>query len=206
MGGACAMSSHMRLPPLIATALLLTGCASSRLLRVENRLLRQENDRLSEQVATWGPRVNGEDFALVPDLDVLDRWLTEADYRVGTSAGSDHLHLEFSGENCDFALNVQYFADQHVVFMTTGSYLALSDTRDTDSITLLLVQLATYNYDLLLGKYQLEPETGAVALSMELTADDGLSRQAFLDRLLLLVSTADHDYPTLHGLAQGEGL
>jgi hypothetical protein len=69
-----------------------------------------------------------------------------------------------------------------------------------------MVQLATLNYELLLGKFQLDPHTGDVLLSMELSLADGLGYDTLSSAVDHLVRTADARYPELSRAAHGRGL
>ena len=75
-----------------------------------------------------------------------------------------------------------------------------------EAVVLLMVQLSTVNYDLLFGKFQLNPETGDVVLSTELQVADGLGYNAFLKALEGVLTTADSRYPELVQAAAGTGL
>ncbi len=193
---------------LIPLILLLAACPSRRLLRLENRLLQEENATLSEQLQTLEKRAPpGKDWTDEMSLELVHEWLDRAGYK-HTYSGPDakHVHLEFIGLNTEFSVNVQLFAEADVLFLATGDYLQLSDAQDTDSVTLLLVQIASLNYELLVGKFQLDPETGDVLLSSELLLDDGLGYDTFVRALEQLLHTADGRYPDLERAASGTGL
>jgi hypothetical protein len=71
---------------------------------------------------------------------------------------------------------------------------------------LLLVQVAALNYELLVGKFQLDAETGEIILSVELATEDGLGMATVLSALDSLTHTADARYPDLKRAAAGTGL
>jgi hypothetical protein len=72
-------------------------------------------------------------------------------------------------------------------------------------MVLLLTRLAAMNYDLLIGKFQLNPNTGDITLSSEINVDDGMGYQTFYSVLHHLIATADAQYPTLVQAARGQG-
>lgn len=196
-----------RLPiAALAALLLLSSCASRRLLVLENRVLREENEALLERMERLSRSSPGSDFTREVDLERVHEWLDRAGYKHTFQADRNHIHLEFVGLNTDFSVNVQLFRDANVLFLATGDYMKLADAADTDSVTLLLVQIATLNYELLVGKFQLDPETGEVLLSSELLLDDGLGYDTFIRGLEQLLHTADARYPDLERAAAGTGL
>ncbi len=184
-----------------------SSCASRRILTLENRVLREENTALAERLEALSLNAPPqEQYRRRPDLDVVASWLQIAGYKHTVREDKQHVHLEFVGLNTDFSVNVQIFEDADVMFLATGDYMKLADAADTDSVTLLLVQIATLNYQLLVGKFQLDPETGEVLLSLELLLDDGLGYDTFIRALEQLLHTADGRYPDLERAASGTGL
>ena len=61
------------------------------------------------------------------------------------------------------------------------------------------------NYEMLIGKFQLNPTTGAISLSAEINLDDGMGYQTFKSVLGHLIKTADSQHPTLINAASGLG-
>ena len=72
-------------------------------------------------------------------------------------------------------------------------------------MVLLLTQLAAMNYDMLIGKFQLNPTTGAISLFAEINLDDGMGFQTFQSVLGHLIQTADAQHPNLLNAARGLG-
>jgi hypothetical protein len=62
------------------------------------------------------------------------------------------------------------------------------------------------NYELLLGKFQMNPESGSILLSTELYVGDGLGHATLLQALDHLCQTADTKFPDLERAASGVGL
>lgn len=192
--------------PLLA--LFAGGCASKRVLRIENQLLRSHVTELEQQLADAQEKAPApDDYARKVDLDVIDRFLTRAglDHELVTT-GNPHVKLSWSGRNATFGVNIQVFPAADIVFLATDDYLELQDATSTESVVLLLVQLASLNYDLLVGKFQLNPETGDILLSSELHVDDGLGYHTLIAALDHLCSTADARKPDLERAIEGLGL
>ena len=74
------------------------------------------------------------------------------------------------------------------------------------AMVLLLTQLAAMNYELVMGKFQLNPRSGAITLSVELKTDDGLGFRSFEAAVHQLLETADERYPDLVRAARGQGI
>lgn len=195
----------MTVLPLVA--LLLSGCASSRLLRVENTLLQQEVDTLQETVDTLRLQALPEDdYVRRPALSDVHRFLDDSGYSHVLADDGSHIRLEYGGDTTDFAVTLQLFERPGVLFLSTKNYLRLGEAEGTESVVLLLVRLATLNYEMLLGKFQLNGETGEVLLSAEIHLQDGLSRQKLVRILDHLCTTADKHYPTLSSAVSGNGM
>ena len=185
----------------------LVGCVSSRVIRLENTVLRHENEELYERIATLemrSPDPGGWESA--PSLDTVHAFLDQASYVHTYARDSAHIRLEYDGNNADFSVNIQYFPNAKVFFLATRDYLHLDAASDTDSVVLLLVQLAALNYELLLGKFQLNPETGEILLSAEIHVSDGLGLSTLVSVLDHLCESADARFPELERAASGAGL
>jgi hypothetical protein len=188
--------------------LALSGCASRRVLKLENALLEQRTTTLEQQVAELeAGRPDPADYERSPDLETVDRYLERAGFvHTWNKTGNGHIRMEFAGHNANFAVTIQHFPSAGVLFMATSDYLHLADAQSIESVVVLLVQLAAINYDLLLGKFQLNPETGEILLSTELQLGDGLGYHTFVDALDHLCQTADARYPDLKHAIEGLGL
>ena len=198
----------MRPLSIALAALLLGGCASKRMLRLENHVLRDQNAELQLQVDALEDRAADPDkWVKAVDLDVLHRFLDRAGY-VHTVVRDDspHIRLDFGGRNKTFGINIQHFPKAGIVFLATSGFLRLEDTQNTRSAVLLMIQLATINYEMLVGKLQLNPETGEVVMSTELHVKDGLGYDTFIQALDRLTTAADEQYPDLERAASGVGL
>jgi len=188
-------------------ALALSGCASSRLLRVENTILTQRTTELEQKLADLERTApSAEDFVRNPDMSTVQRFLGRAGYVHSPSPKNpNQVRLEYFGRNKNFGVNLQYFAGPKVLFVATSGYLSLEESNHLDSLVLLLVQLVTVNYDLLIGKFQLNPETGEIILSAEIPLADGLGYHALTETMKQMCEAADSRYPDLLKVAQGQG-
>lgn len=190
----------------LVLAALLAGCASRRVLVLENRVLEAENARLREQLAVVGAPANPQDFAATLNQDTLRAWLGRAGLRVLDEPAPGVLSAPIEGNNTEFRLTVQHFPEEKVLFLAATDYFRLEEALTTRSLVSVLTQLAALNYDLLLGKFQLNPETGEISLSVELNLDDGVGFRTFDVVIRHLIRTADESWPVLANAATGEGL
>ncbi len=202
-----AMHPARRATLWLALLPLLVGCASHRVLKLENRLLLQENGALHERVhALEGRLPAAGSWAKHPTLDDLERFLDDAGYRSTREPGSPTIRLDHAGVHRDFKVNIQLFEAARVVFLSTSDYLHLEVANNPESLVLLLVQMAALNYEMLVGKLQLNPESGEILLSVELPIADGLGRETLISALEQLTHAADSRYPELQKAASGLGL
>lgn len=188
--------------------LLLCGCAGNHLLRVENDVLRARNASLEQRLVELELRApDPHDYAREVDLSVVHAFLDRAGYEnTYVTSGNGHIALEWHGKNADFGVTIRYFPNADVVFLATDDYLDLQEATSTESVVLLLVQLAALNYDLLVGKFQLNPESGEILLSMELHVEDGLGYATLAGAFRDLCETADAKKPDLDQAIAGLGL
>jgi hypothetical protein len=145
-------------------------------------------------------------FARRVDLEVVHDFLDRAGIRHTWSPGATVLQLRYDGTNAEFGVQIQVFPGTNVLFLGTTGLFRLADAQDPDTIVLLLSRIATLNYDLLLGKFQLNPETGEVLLSLEIPIHDGLGYDTLLRSLDALTTAADEHFPELVLIGEGRGL
>lgn len=195
----------LRLLPVVL--LLVGGCASRRLLVLETQVLRQENADLQRELAEARARgLDPESFVREPSLATVGEFLDRAGYNWSWGPEQSFIRMDFEGHEVSFSVTVQYFEPADVLYIATRDYLSLDDAQNPEAIVLMMVQLTTLNYDLILGKFQLNPETGDVVLSTEIQTADGLGYNAFVKSLEGLLTTADSRYPELAAVAAGTGL
>lgn len=187
--------------------LMLCSCASQRVLRIENQLLVAQNEALQAQVTELSRNLPArEDYSTEPSLAVVSAWLDRANLDHELVPGSNLIRLDYSGRNTSFQVFIQHFERGQVLFVTTSRYLTLDIARDTPSLVMLLTQLTVANYELTVGKFQLNPESGEILLSVEIPLDDGLGYHTFNVALDRVCQTADARYPSLLGAASGLGM
>ncbi|TVQ88780.1 MAG: YbjN domain-containing protein [Deltaproteobacteria bacterium] len=185
----------------------LIGCVSPRVLRLESDLTRLQNEALTRQVAELEAGAGcPEDFVRNPSLDDVEAYLDRAGYVYHRAPDDKFVRLEYAGRNTSFGVRVQLFEPQKVLFLSTTSYLRLEEATDSGSVIALLVQLAALNYELLLGKFQLDPESGEILLSLELPLNDGVGYGSFVRMLDQITRTADERFIQLKRAVSGHGL
>ncbi|MCB9780116.1 MAG: YbjN domain-containing protein [Alphaproteobacteria bacterium] len=196
------------LPRLAALALLplLGGCAGRRLLSLENevlaRQLQEARGELQECRADSAPA----DFATRIDLALIHAWFERVGLGDVEQTEDGVLFVPIRGRNAVFQVTAQHFEKEQVLFLAVTDYLRLEQATSSRAMVLLLTQLASLNYDLLLGKFQLNPRSGEISLSMELHLRDGLGFETFRNAISRLVQTADERYPELARAAGGTDL
>lgn len=195
------------LAALLALALsgLGSGCGG-RLVRLENRVLRLENARLEEQLAAARARALPEDYALTVDMAVLRDFAVRAGFTELDDSQPGVLFVPMEGVNTRFRLMFQLFEKEQLLYIAATDYFRLEEARDSRSMVALITSMSAINYELLLGKLQLNPRTGAVTMSVELNLDDGLGFNTFKVVSRHLARTADQRYPDLVRAAAGAGI
>lgn len=187
--------------------LLLTSCAPRRVLLLENRLLVEENASLQERVVEMEGRMPARGaYVRRPTLEDVHGFLDRAGYAHAWMPGATHVRMEFAGHHASFGVTIQHFDQAQVLFLATDGYLHLEQASSTDSLVLLLVQLAALNYEVLVGKFQVNPATGEILMSVELPTVDGLGYETFLRAVEGLLQTADARYPDIEAAAAGLGI
>lgn len=184
----------------------MAACANPKLLKLENELLKNQNAELSARLETCEQDAPPPDFATEVTLDVVASYAERAGFRGFEVTPQGVLTVPISGKNTSFRVNAQLFEKEKVLFIAVSDYLRIEDATTSSAMVLLLTQLASLNYELLLGKFQLNPSSGEISLSVELNLDDGLGFRTFGAVADHLVRTADARYPELLRAAQGTGL
>lgn len=193
------------LPPLLL-AVALPACASRHVLRMENQLLAQELERAQLELGACQGERGPVDFATRVDVDTVQGFLDRAGLGPVERTEHDVLVIPLPTEHGEFRLTAQVFPGEQVLFLAVSDYLRLEDATSSRAMVLLLTQLAALNYDLVLGKFQLNPRSGEITLSVELKLDDGLGFRTFQAAARHLVQTATEQYPTLARAAGGAEL
>jgi hypothetical protein len=191
---------------LLLVAPLLVGCAGQKLLRLESQLLEAENVQLRADLLASRGQAAPENFATNVTLEVVSAYLVKLGMQGVEQPAPGVLSLPVRGTNTTFKIDIQLFLPEKVLFLVASDYLRIEDASSPAAMVLLLTQLAAMNYDLLLGKFQLNPRSGEISLSIELNLDDGLGYLTFERALRHLMATADDRYLTLSTAARGEGM
>ena len=195
------MGVHLLLIPL------LSGCLfAPKVMRLENQLLQRENAELRDQLQECSTNAAPSNYLTEVNLFGIVGFLQEAGFTEIEPMSDTIVSVPIQGENTSFRVNIQIFEREKVLFMVAAGYMELEAASSSSNMVLLLTQLAAMNYEMLIGKFQLNPSTGAITLSAEINLDDGVGFQTFQSVLSHLVNTADAQYPTLQSAAQGLGL
>jgi hypothetical protein len=191
---------------LLALVLLSMGCSSRKLLRLENELLKHQTTQLRDQLDSCQQQAPPQDFVNEVSIDIIQEYLYRSGFPPGELTAPSVLLVPIEGHNTRFQMTIQLFSQEKVLYIAANDYLQLEDASSSKSMVLLLTQVAALNYELLLGKFQLNPNTGAISLSVELNLDDGLGFRTFNAVIHHLVQTADARYPELMETAQSSGI
>ena len=191
---------------LAAIWLASSGCATAKLLRLENEVLKQRTEELEAELSACQVDAPSKDFATRVTMEVLSDFLARSGYTHAERTGDSMFTIPIRGRNAEFQVSVQLFDRENVLYFAIHDYLTLEDAVSSQSMVLLLTQLATMNYELLLGKFQLNPRSGEISLSVEVQVDDGLGYKTFDAVLNHIIFTADQRQPALLRAARGRGI
>lgn len=168
---------------------------------LENELLKAE---IGELRAAMSAAVGPMTPAVSPEL--LAAYLERAGLPPPERSASGVLVVPCEGVNTRFRMSLQHFEREQVLYIAVVDYLDLEAASSSGAMVLLLTQLASMNYELVMGKFQLNPRSGAITLSVELKTDDGLGFRSFEAAVHRLLETADERYPDLVRAARGQGI
>jgi len=186
---------------------LLTGCLfAPKVMRLENQLLHRENAELRDKLEDCSTKTVSADYLTDVDIAGVVTFLQEAGFHEIEPISDTLVSVPVQGDNTSFRVNIQHFEREKVLFLVAAGYMELEAASSSSNMVLLLTQLAAMNYDMLIGKFQLNPSTGAITLSAEINLDDGMGFQTFQSVLSHLINTADAQHPTLLSAAQGLGM
>jgi hypothetical protein len=191
---------------LALLALQMGACAPAKLLRLENEVLKSQLAELHADIESCEQDAPPPDYATHVTLEVIRDYLTRSNYPPTAQPAPAILTLQVKGEHRTYQLNVQIFEREKVLFLAVTDYIAIEQASSSSAMVLMLTQLASMNYELLLGKFQLNPATGEISLSVELNLEDGLGFRTFQSVLGHLLRTADARYPDLVRASKGHGL
>ena len=185
---------------------LLLSCSSAKVVRLENQLLNAQVTDLRNQLETCTAETHSDEYLHEVDLAGVVKFLLAAGHTEIQPVSQTIVSIPVNGENTDFRINLQLFEREKVLFMVAAGYLQLEAATNSSNMVLLLTQLVAMNYEMLVGKFQLNPTSGAITLSAEINLDDGMGFQTFNSVLSHLIETADAQHPALMRAADGLGL
>ena len=191
----------------VLASLLLSGCVGTRILRVENRLLERENQSLEEEnAALRDTQLDPKLFTKRVTLEQISVLLNRSGYEHEFDQDKQVIRLKYSGKSAAFGLNIQHYEKAQVLYIATNNYFSLDNAQSTSSVVLLAIKLMALNYEMLLGKFQMNPESGAILLSTEVYVGDGLGHATLLQALDHICRVAEEKLPELTQAASGVGL
>ena len=200
-----ATTKKAKTPNLVLLLTLLTGCSSGKLLRLENELLKHQVTQLRDELDGCQQQSPPQDFVNDVRIETIQAYLSRAGFPTGELTAPNVLLIPIEGHNTSFQMSIQLFSTEKVLYIAANDYLQIEDASSSKSMVLLLTQVAALNYELLLGKFQLNPSSGAISLSVEMNLDDGIGFRTFNAVIHHLVQTADARYPELMETARSSG-
>ena len=191
---------------MLLVPFVLSGCASRKLLRLENELLKHQVTQLRDQLDGCQQQAPPQDFVSDVTIEIIQEYLDRSGFPPGELSAPTVLMVPIEGHNTRFQLTIQLFEQEKVLYIAANDYFQIEDASSSKSMVLLLTQVAALNYEMLLGKFQLNPNTGGISLSVEMNLDDGLGFKTFNAVIHHLVQTADARHPELMDTAQSSGI
>ena len=185
---------------------LMMGCTSSKVVRLENQLLTAQVTELRNQLDQCSVQTHESDYLHDVTMPGVVKFLMASGHTEVQPISDTIVSIPVDGANTDFRINLQLFEREQVLFMVAAGYLQLEAATSSSNMVLLLTQLVAMNYEMLVGKFQLNPSSGAITLSAEIQIDDGMGFQTFDSVLSHLIKTADTLHPDLLKAAKGLGL
>jgi hypothetical protein len=176
---------------------LSMGCASNRVLKLENRTLQHELREARQTLAATN------DTSL-PRFDSLVSHLQQLGLKVEIENDGPYALSSCPGHEAPFS--AQVWEDSGLFYLATTDFFDLKDSHSTSGAFGLMAQISTINYDLPLAKLALNEKTGHVILSVQAPADEGLSLGIVRRCIIELCSAVEQVYPVLEKAAQGNGL
>lgn len=190
----------------LATLVLMSGCASRSMLARENEALTRELLAQHDELTRLRQAPPAAEHHQIVDLDLVAAYFEQAGLKGVVRAENDVLVTTIQGAHARFKLTAQVFTAEQVLYLSVTDYLRLEDATSSEAMVLLLTQLAALNYELLLGKLQLNPRSGEITLSVELNLEEGLAFRTVESATRHLIQTADDSHPRLLRAARGDEL
>jgi hypothetical protein len=181
---------------LLTSLILLQGCASKRILYLENRVLKQDLDDLK---ASLQMQPDTE-----PSLDTLKRHISSLQLPFQVQNNGAYITATCPGNPIPFS--AQVFEDNRLFYVATTELFNLHDSHSTSGAFAVMAQISTLNYDLPLAKVALNEQTGQVIVSVQLPADNGLTSELVTRAIVEVCTSAERIRPVLEKAARGNGL
>lgn len=187
---------HRYLSAILLSA-FLSGCASNRVLILENRALKQDLNESSKKIAAFEHTTRPTFDSLVTHLDSLGLSFETHPQGPFATAACPETNIPFSA---------QVWEDSGLFYVATTEFVDLYDTHSTAGAFAAMAQVATINYDLPLAKLSVNERSGQIILSVQCPADDGLTRTLVHRAVIELCTSAARVKPVLQKAALGDGL
>ena len=174
-----------------------SGCASKRVLQLENRTLHMEILDIQE-------RLENQQEKDLPRFDSLVNHL----HKLGLSF-EIHPDGPYAVSSCPdngVPFSAQIWEESGLFYLATTEFFDLHDSHSSSGAFALMAQISTINYDLPLAKLALNEKTGQVILSVQSPADEGLSVGIVRRCIIELCSSAQEVHSVLEKASLGNGL
>ncbi|MCD6350508.1 MAG: YbjN domain-containing protein, partial [Armatimonadetes bacterium] len=106
----------------------------------------------------------------------------------------------FEGEKSDYDIYIIVDQDKAIVYLGLAQYLEVP--RDHPAAPNIMYRLMEINWELALGKFEWNSDSGEVRLSFTFTTENGLGDKALGAALAGLLSAADKYYIELHAMLE----
>ena len=133
---------------------------------------------------------------LPPSENTLQRVLRLQDLPQGQSIPNG-LQSPIQTEFGVWQLSIQYFAEQKVLYVAINDYLWLDSSSTAQSSVFAFTQMLTQNHSMVGGKFQLNPTSGAITISTELTGVDAILEANLHQAIETLIELGKDNYPML---------
>ena len=94
-------------------------------------------------------------------------------------------------------LSLQYFPEQKVLYIAINDYLWLDSSVTAQSSVFAFTQMLTQNHSMVGGKFQLNPTSGAITISTELTGVQSILEPNVHQAIETLIDLGEDNYPML---------
>ena len=103
-----------------------------------------------------------------------------------------------------WTLSIQYFESAHTLYIAINDYLWLDTSRTAQTTVFAMSQMLTQNHSMLGGKFQINPQTGAITISTELIVIDGYREKEISEAIRRIISLAEENHPMITAALGGQ--